>query len=158
ARRQHHLAAFAGGARCVRADDSGRVELWRIAVGFPFCRTAGDRTGRCHSGGRSLYARDAVKMLRSTMTPARLCALCTLLLMWLAWCSLQNVTGYQPGLLLNLVGAAAGHGMTDILLLYSWLPRFVAALLGGAGLALAGVLMQQTLRNPLAAPTTLGVA
>src|SRR5699024_5051024 len=34
----------------------------------------------------------------------------------------------------------------------------VAALIGGASLALAGVLLQQTLRNPLASPTTLGVA
>lgn len=41
---------------------------------------------------------------------------------------------------------------------YSWWPRLVTTLLAGAGLALAGVLMQQVLRNPLAAPSTLGVA
>ncbi len=41
---------------------------------------------------------------------------------------------------------------------YSWWPRLAMALLAGGGLALAGVLMQQVLRNPLAAPTTLGVA
>lgn len=37
------------------------------------------------------------------------------------------------------------------------LPRFAVALLSGAGLALAGVLFQQVLRNPLAEPGTLGV-
>lgn len=41
---------------------------------------------------------------------------------------------------------------------YSLLPRFVVSLLVGAGLGLVGVLFQQVLRNPLAEPTTLGVA
>ncbi|MBS0968941.1 Fe(3+)-hydroxamate ABC transporter permease FhuB [Chimaeribacter arupi] len=41
---------------------------------------------------------------------------------------------------------------------YSLLPRIVVALLAGAGLALAGVLFQQVLRNPLAEPATLGVS
>ncbi|WP_224431641.1 Fe(3+)-hydroxamate ABC transporter permease FhuB [Aeromonas rivuli] len=41
---------------------------------------------------------------------------------------------------------------------FSLLPRLAVTLLAGAGLALAGVLMQQVLRNPLASPTTLGVA
>ncbi|WP_192035157.1 Fe(3+)-hydroxamate ABC transporter permease FhuB [Halomonas sp. YLGW01] len=41
---------------------------------------------------------------------------------------------------------------------FAWWPRLVMALLAGGALALAGVLMQQVLRNPLAAPTTLGVA
>ncbi len=38
------------------------------------------------------------------------------------------------------------------------LPRVVAAALVGAGLALSGVVFQALLRNPLAAPDTLGVA
>ena len=41
---------------------------------------------------------------------------------------------------------------------FSLLPRIVVALLAGAGLALAGVLFQQVLRNPLAEPATLGVS
>ena len=41
---------------------------------------------------------------------------------------------------------------------FSWLPRLVVCLLAGAALGLAGTLMQQVLRNPLASPTTLGVA
>ena len=46
----------------------------------------------------------------------------------------------------------------EAVLYYSWWPRLCISLLAGAGLGLAGVLMQQVLRNPLAAPTTLGVA
>ncbi|WP_421186574.1 Fe(3+)-hydroxamate ABC transporter permease FhuB [Aeromonas enteropelogenes] len=41
---------------------------------------------------------------------------------------------------------------------FSWLPRLAICLLAGASLGLAGTLMQQVLRNPLASPTTLGVA
>ncbi len=46
----------------------------------------------------------------------------------------------------------------QVLFRYSVLPRIVMSLLIGAGLALAGVLFQQVLRNPLAEPATLGVA
>jgi len=41
---------------------------------------------------------------------------------------------------------------------YSLLPRLAISLLVGAGVGLVGVLLQQVLRNPLAEPTTLGVA
>ncbi|WP_421190666.1 Fe(3+)-hydroxamate ABC transporter permease FhuB [Aeromonas enteropelogenes] len=41
---------------------------------------------------------------------------------------------------------------------FSWLPRLAVTLLAGSALGLAGTLMQQVLRNPLASPTTLGVA
>ncbi len=41
---------------------------------------------------------------------------------------------------------------------YSLLPRLAISLLVGAGPGLVGVLFQQVLRNPLAEPTTLGVA
>lgn len=43
-------------------------------------------------------------------------------------------------------------------LAYGWLPRLVVCLLAGAGLAAAGTVMQQVLRNPIASPLTLGVA
>lgn len=48
--------------------------------------------------------------------------------------------------------------LQQLLVHYSWLPRLCMALLCGAALGLAGLLMQQVLRNPLASPTTLGVA
>ncbi|CAH3779583.1 MULTISPECIES: Fe(3+)-hydroxamate ABC transporter permease FhuB [Serratia] len=41
---------------------------------------------------------------------------------------------------------------------YSLLPRLTVSLLAGAGLGVVGVLFQQVLRNPLAEPSTLGVA
>ncbi|PQV54231.1 Fe(3+)-hydroxamate ABC transporter permease FhuB [Paraburkholderia sp. BL21I4N1] len=41
---------------------------------------------------------------------------------------------------------------------YSWLPRLALSLLCGAALALAGVVLQQVLRNPLAEPMTVGVS
>lgn len=38
------------------------------------------------------------------------------------------------------------------------MPRIIAALLAGAGLSLAGTVMQSVLRNPLASPYTLGLS
>lgn len=48
--------------------------------------------------------------------------------------------------------------LEQILLWHSLLPRFVTALLCGAALGLAGLLLQQVLRNPIADPSTLGLA
>ncbi len=48
--------------------------------------------------------------------------------------------------------------IAQMLFHYSLLPRLAISLLVGAGLGLVGVLFQQVLRNPLAEPTTLGVA
>src|SRR5690554_3494 len=48
--------------------------------------------------------------------------------------------------------------MSKAVIQFSVLPRIAIALLVGAALGLAGVLMQQVLRNPIASPTTLGVA
>ena len=50
------------------------------------------------------------------------------------------------------------NAIDQMLFHYSLLPRLAISLLGGAGLGLVGVLFQQVLRNPLAEPTTLGVA
>ena len=48
--------------------------------------------------------------------------------------------------------------LADIVLQQSFLPRLLVSLLCGGGLALAGLLFQQILRNPLAEPASLGVA
>lgn len=50
------------------------------------------------------------------------------------------------------------NAIDQMLFHYSLLPRLAISLLVGAGLGLVGVLFQQVLRNPLAEPTTLGVA
>ncbi len=44
-----------------------------------------------------------------------------------------------------------------IIILESRLPRATAAILGGGGLALSGLLMQTLFRNPLAGPSVLGI-
>ncbi|KGT96055.1 hypothetical protein NG99_00690 [Erwinia typographi] len=50
------------------------------------------------------------------------------------------------------------HVMGQLLFHYATLPRLFVALLAGAGFSLAGLLFQQTLRNPMADPTTFGVS
>ncbi|MBW6392190.1 Fe(3+)-hydroxamate ABC transporter permease FhuB [Billgrantia antri] len=88
--------------------------------------------------------------------PALALLLLSLPLMMLFWLGLEVQGGMALGLKALVSPSLAD---TDQLLLhYAWWPRLSVALLAGAGLALAGVLMQQVLRNPLASPTTLGVA
>ncbi|GLK84715.1 Fe(3+)-hydroxamate ABC transporter permease FhuB [Ancylobacter defluvii] len=45
----------------------------------------------------------------------------------------------------------------QMLVAYSFAPRLAVSLLAGAALGLAGALLQQVLRNPIASPTTLGI-
>ncbi|MCK1786968.1 iron chelate uptake ABC transporter family permease subunit, partial [Pseudomonas sp. TNT11] len=58
----------------------------------------------------------------------------------------------------NAIGPVSPSDLPTLLVRYSYLPRLVMSLLVGAALALAGVMFQQVLRNPIAEPTTLGVA
>lgn len=58
----------------------------------------------------------------------------------------------------HLTGTSTGYDAKRLVLLYATLPRMATALLAGAALALAGTILQQILRNPLASPTTLGVS
>lgn len=58
----------------------------------------------------------------------------------------------------DLTGSSTGYDAKRLVLLYATLPRMATALLAGAALALAGTILQQILRNPLASPTTLGVS
>ncbi len=58
----------------------------------------------------------------------------------------------------NAIGPASGdENIQRLVLLHATLPRLAMAALCGAGLALAGALLQQVLRNPLASPDTVGV-
>lgn len=59
---------------------------------------------------------------------------------------------------LAMLSGVESDDMRQLVARQSFLPRVVASLLCGAALALAGAIFQQVLRNPLAAPTTLGVA
>lgn len=49
-------------------------------------------------------------------------------------------------------------GLERIILFYSVLPRVAVALVCGAALGLSGMLLQRVLHNPLAEPSTLGIA
>ncbi|WP_375462986.1 Fe(3+)-hydroxamate ABC transporter permease FhuB [uncultured Methylobacterium sp.] len=73
--------------------------------------------------------------------------------------SLRGLTADLP------LGAALGAlwnpdwgDIRHVILRESWLPRLVTAWLAGAALALSGTVLQQTLKNPLASPSTLGVS
>ena len=57
----------------------------------------------------------------------------------------------------TLMGAAASPQM-DAIIWRIRLPQALAAVLGGAALAVAGAVMQSVLRNPLGSPFTLGIS
>lgn len=73
--------------------------------------------------------------------------------------TLRNMEALLPSdLWLSALRVPNPDEINQMLFHYSLLPRIFIALLVGAGLGLVGVLFQQVLRNPLAEPTTLGVA
>lgn len=86
------------------------------------------------------------------------------LLLGLIFLAALALTGFNLSTALPREQWAAAFAAPDIdniqqmLFHYSLLPRLSISLLVGAGLGLVGVLFQQVLRNPLAEPTTLGVA
>lgn len=63
-----------------------------------------------------------------------------------------------PAAWLAALLAPAEADPRQLLFHYSFLPRIVLSLIGGAALSLAGAVFQQVLRNPLAEPATLGVS
>ncbi|MFC3690681.1 Fe(3+)-hydroxamate ABC transporter permease FhuB [Chenggangzhangella methanolivorans] len=70
-----------------------------------------------------------------------------------------NLSARLPvGLWLEALLAPSADDIRELLVHYSVAPRAVVALIAGAGLALAGAVLQQALRNPLASPSTLGVS
>ena len=93
---------------------------------------------------------------RIARLPALLLLALAAVALWLSGYNLQHALPraqwgealWQPDI--NSIGQMLFH--------YSLLPRLTLSLLVGAGLGLVGVLFQQVLRNPLAEPTTLGVA
>lgn len=93
---------------------------------------------------------------RGGVSPAKVCLLLSLPLAVLVILGLQAQGGVMDAV--SVLVAPTFADPQELLLYFAWWPRLVVALLAGGGLGLAGVLMQQVLRNPLASPTTLGVA
>lgn len=62
--------------------------------------------------------------------------------------------GYWPSAILR----ADLRDPAQLLARHSFLPQIAVALLAGAALSLSGVLLQQSLKNPIAEPTTLGTS
>jgi iron complex transport system permease protein len=79
-----------------------------------------------------------------------LCGIICALLLWLKSLSLAHLVG--------AFFAPDPRDVQQLLFHFSTLPRFCVAILAGSGFALAGLLFQQTLRNPLADPTLFGVS
>ncbi|WP_044182373.1 Fe(3+)-hydroxamate ABC transporter permease FhuB [Phytobacter massiliensis] len=93
---------------------------------------------------------------QSMLFPALLLAAMFIACLWLSW---HNFSAALPrGQWGRAIAAPDIDSIDQMLFHYSLLPRLAVSLLVGAGLGLVGVLFQQVLRNPLAEPTTLGVA
>ena len=93
---------------------------------------------------------------RIALFPALLLTLIFVIALILTWSNLSiALPRAQWGQALALPDI---DNIQQMLFHYSLLPRLIISLLVGAGLGLVGVLFQQVLRNPLAEPTTLGVA
>ena len=62
----------------------------------------------------------------------------------------------------DIIGALSGHAPADSLAVFiimgTRLPALITALLAGAGLSVAGLLMQTCFNNPLAGPSIMGVS
>ncbi|MFP4521256.1 MAG: FecCD family ABC transporter permease [Fibrobacterota bacterium] len=70
-----------------------------------------------------------------------------------------KIGSYETGIkdLLRVITGVASNRL-EIIILGIRLPRIIAAVFAGAGLAFAGTVMQCLLRNPLASPFTMGVS
>ena len=100
---------------------------------------------------------------RRVSGPRLLLSLAVLLLFTLLWAAGQGAYSLPlselPGVLWGAVTTAAPHSSGAELVFFNIrLPRLVLGLAAGAGLGMAGALMQGLFRNPLADPGLIGVS
>lgn len=85
-----------------------------------------------------------------------------LALLALLWSSAQGAFAIAPGQLLAMLGqqltGQGGQGAEHLVFMHIRLPRLLLGVVAGAGLGLAGALMQGLFRNPLADPGLIGVS
>lgn len=104
---------------------------------------------------RSLATHPSPAMPRDK-SPLPFAVFLLVLALGLSWLNLHNAlpaSGWR-----GLLPQADPDDMKRVVIVYSFLPRLAVSLLAGVALAVAGGLFQHVLRNPLAEPTTLGVA
>ena len=78
-----------------------------------------------------------------------------LLMLWSISKGAADISVFNVGR--SLLGVGESHRF-DIIVWQIRLPQVLAALVAGAGLSLAGAVMQSILRNPLGSPFTLGIS
>ena len=106
-----------------------------------------------------MYSNTAAFTARRPVLPARLPV--AAILLWLTALLASALPWMQqldPMTLLSAFWTFNPDIYASVLAHFSWAPRVAMAILVGAGLGLAGAVTQQILGNPLASPTTLGVA
>lgn len=85
--------------------------------------------------------------------------LCLLIVFLFIWTMTLGAVSIPPSDIFRiLMGKEEANPVFRIIIMESRLPMVCAALLAGAGLGMAGLLMQTTFRNPLAGPSVLGVS
>jgi iron complex transport system permease protein len=72
--------------------------------------------------------------------------------------SVGSVSIPIPDVILTLLAGPGGTGLFDRVIWNIRVPQIITAVFAGMGLAIAGVVMQSVLRNPLASPYTLGLS
>lgn len=93
---------------------------------------------------------------RIALFPTLLLAVLFVAACWLTWINFSDALPRSQWQ--QAIWSPDINAIEQMVFHYSLLPRLAISLLVGAGLGLVGVLFQQVLRNPLAEPTTLGVA
>ncbi|RUV04125.1 Fe(3+)-hydroxamate ABC transporter permease FhuB [Mesorhizobium sp. M6A.T.Cr.TU.017.01.1.1] len=107
--------------------------------------------------GRLAGRRGSRRMLGKQPVAAIL--LCAVLSAAAVAATISNLTVQLPwALWLQTLTAPDIEDMRQVLVHYAFLPRLAVSLLCGAALGLAGTVLQQVLRNPLASPETVGVS
>ena len=88
-----------------------------------------------------------------------LIVLSVLLVVLIAACLLLGSVNIKASAVLTIItGGDSGNEAWNIIVLQSRLPMIITAMLAGAALAVAGLLLQTTFNNPLAGPSILGVS
>ncbi len=135
----------------VIAPSGGLVSMQRFA-------TAVDHSARYDRNGER---RPCLTLRCSTVPPAprdwRFVLVGTLLALAAGLAAMNLHTALDGASFWSALAAPDMNDMRDVLVRDSLVPRIAVTLLCGAALGLAGTLVQQVLRNPLAEPMTLGI-